>query len=118
MDLDKLVEELMQGVHEIKPGGKAALKELLQEATKEKTTSKELYKDQKKQKSLQNRLSKIESQIKTLEKLIEKDDQQLSNGFVKQIEDAAFFEAYQKKQKELDKLLIEWEEVQEILDAI
>lgn len=36
MDLDKLVEELMQGVHEIKPGGKAALKELLQEATKEK----------------------------------------------------------------------------------
>lgn len=35
-DLDKLIEELMQGVHEIKPGGKAALKELLQEAAKEK----------------------------------------------------------------------------------
>lgn len=91
---------------------------LKKEATKDKSTSKELYEDQKKQKSLQNRLSKIESQIKTLEKLIEKDDQQLSNGFVKQIDDAAFFEAYQKKQKELDKLLIEWEEVQEILDAI
>ncbi len=35
-DLDKLIEELMQGVHEIKPGGKAALKELFQEAAKEK----------------------------------------------------------------------------------
>ncbi len=36
MDLDKLIQELTQGVHEIKPGGNNALKELLQEAAKEK----------------------------------------------------------------------------------
>lgn len=83
-----------------------------------KSSSKSTYEDQKKLKSLQNRLSKIESQIKETEKQIEKDDKQLANGFDKHQDDAAFFKAYQTKQKELEKLLNDWEVVQGELDAL
>jgi ATP-binding cassette subfamily F protein 3 len=70
------------------------------------------YEDQKKAKSLQNRLSKIESQIQQLEKDIQHDDKALASDFDKHIEDATFFAAYEKKKKELEQLLIDWENVQ------
>jgi ATP-binding cassette subfamily F protein 3 len=70
------------------------------------------YEDQKKAKSLQNRLSKIESQIQQLEKDIQHDDKALASNFDKHIEDATFFAAYEKKKKELEQLLIDWENVQ------
>ncbi|MBP6073654.1 MAG: ABC-F family ATP-binding cassette domain-containing protein [Flavobacterium sp.] len=70
------------------------------------------YEDQKKAKSLQNRLSKIESQIQQLEKDIQHDDKALASNYDKHIEDATFFAAYEKKKKELEQLLVDWENVQ------
>ena len=83
-----------------------------------KSNNKVSYEDQKKSKSLQNRLSKIESQIKELEINIQKDDKELASNYNKLIENAAFFMAYEKKKKELDKLLEDWEIVQGEIDAI
>lgn len=83
-----------------------------------KTNNKVSYEDQKKNKSLQNRLSKIESQIRDLEINIQKDDKELASNYDKLIENAAFFTAYEKKKKELDKLLEDWEIVQEEIDSM
>jgi ATP-binding cassette subfamily F protein 3 len=70
------------------------------------------YEDQKKAKSLQNRLSKIESQIQQIEKDIQHDDKALASNYDKHIEDATFFAAYEKKKKELEQFLEDWELVQ------
>ena len=83
-----------------------------------KESNKVSYEDQKKSKSLQNRLSKIESQIKQLEIDIQNDDKALASNYDKHIEDANFFMAYNKKKQELDKLLEDWEIVQEEIDNL
>jgi len=70
------------------------------------------YEDQKKAKALQNKLSKIESQIQQIEKAIQADDKALASNYDKHIEDATFFAAYEKKKKELEQLLEDWENVQ------
>ena len=70
------------------------------------------YEDQKKAKSLQNRLSKIESQIQQLEKDIQHDDKALASNYDKHIGDATFFAAYEKKKKDLEQFLEDWELVQ------
>lgn len=75
------------------------------------------YEEQKKQKSLQNRLSKIESQINELEKAIQKDDENLARNYEKLMEDANFFSAYEKKKKDLDQLMEDWENVQFEIEA-
>jgi ATP-binding cassette subfamily F protein 3 len=67
---------------------------------------------------LQNRLSKIESQIQQLEKDIQHDDKALASNYDKHIEDANFFAAYEKKKKELEKLLEDWENVQLEIEEI
>lgn len=76
------------------------------------------YEEQKKNKALQNRLSKIESQIQQLEKDIQNDDKALASNYDKHVEDAKFFAAYEKKKKELDQLLEDWETVQMEIDAL
>ncbi len=81
-----------------------------------KDNNKASYEDQKKNKSLQNKLSKVESQIKQLEIDIQKDDKALAANYDKHIEDASFFMAYNKKKKDLDRLLEEWEVIQEEID--
>ena len=83
-----------------------------------KESNKTSYEDQKKNKSLQNRLSKVESQIKQLENDIQKDDKALAANYDKHIEDASFFMAYNKKKKDLDQLLEDWETVQGEIDAL
>ena len=80
--------------------------------------SKASYEDQKKNKSLLNRLSKIESQIKQLEIDIQNDDKELASNYDKHIENASFFTSYNKKKAELDKLLSDWEIVQEEIDNL
>jgi ATP-binding cassette subfamily F protein 3 len=82
----------------------------------QKGNSKASYEDQKKGKALQNRLIKVESQIKQLEKDLLHDDKMLASNYDKHIEDAAFFMAYNKKKKDLDQLLLDWEIVQEEID--
>jgi len=83
-----------------------------------KETAKVSYEDQKKSKSLQNRLSKVESQIKQLEIDIQQDDKALASNYDKHVEDANFFIAYNKKKKEMDRLLEEWEIVQGEIDNL
>lgn len=75
------------------------------------------YEEQKKNKSLQNRLNKVESQIQQLEIDIQKDDKELASNYDKLIENAAFFTAYDKKKKELDQLLADWETIQMEIEA-
>lgn len=74
------------------------------------------YQDQKKNKTLQNKLSKIEGQIQQLEADIQKDDRRLAADYEKLMADASFFTAYENKKKELDKLMEEWELVQEEME--
>jgi ATP-binding cassette, subfamily F, member 3 len=82
-----------------------------------KTEKKNLsFEEQKAQKALQNRLSKIESQIQQLEKDIQADDKELASNYDKHIENASFFVAYEKKKKELEQLLEDWEMVQMEMD--
>ena len=87
-----------------------------QDATKE--NNKTSYEDQKKNKSLYNRLSKIESQIKQLEIDIQNDDKMVASNYDKHIENADFFNAYNKKKADLEKLLFDWEVVQEEIDSL
>ncbi|MGX7667014.1 ATP-binding cassette domain-containing protein [Flavobacterium pedocola] len=75
------------------------------------------YEDQKKNKSLQNKLSKIEGQIQQLENDIQKDDKALAENYEKLMQDASFFSAYEKKKKDLEQLLEDWEVVQMELEA-
>ncbi|WP_313804247.1 ATP-binding cassette domain-containing protein [Flavobacterium sp.] len=75
------------------------------------------YEDQKKNKSLQNKLSKIESQIQQLETDIQKDDKALAENYEKLMQDASFFTAYEKKKKDLEQLLEDWETVQMELEG-
>ncbi|MBF6651387.1 glycosyl transferase family 2 [Flavobacterium columnare] len=70
------------------------------------------YEEQKAKKALQNKLSKIESQIQELEKKIQKEDLALAENYEKLSKDTSFFVAYENKKKELDKLMIDWENIQ------
>lgn len=75
------------------------------------------YEEQKAQKTLQNKLSKIESQIQQIENEIQKDDKALAENYEKLMQDASFFSAYEKKKKDLEQLLEDWEMVQMELEA-
>mgnify|MGYP005851589243 CR=1 FL=1 len=59
----------------------------------------------------------MESQIQQLEIDIQKDDKELASNYDKLIENAAFFTAYEKKKKELDQLLADWETIQMEIEA-
>ena len=63
-------------------------------------------------------MSKVESNIKQLEIDIQKDDKALESNYDKHIEDASFFAAYNKKKRDLDKLLEEWEVIQGEIDTL
>ncbi|MDK2772158.1 MAG: ABC-F family ATP-binding cassette domain-containing protein [Flavobacterium sp.] len=99
-----------QNMREIEKKDDVSLRTESKSETKE--TKSLSYEDQKKQKSLQNKLSKIESQINELEKAIQKDDENLAKNYEKLIEDTNFFTAYEKKKKDLEQLMEDWENVQ------
>jgi len=75
------------------------------------TSSKEQYKNQKKVKSLHNKLSKTEASITQLEKEIKEIDFELSINYEETIAKPNFFEGYQKKKKELEVLMDNWETI-------
>lgn len=76
------------------------------------------YEDQKKNKSLMNRLSKVESEIKSIEESLRKDDLELASNYDKHHENAAFFEAYERKKRDLDGLMAKWEDIQLEIDSL
>ncbi|WP_417352237.1 ABC-F family ATP-binding cassette domain-containing protein [Flavobacterium alkalisoli] len=91
-------------------------KDVVKKTVAPKESKQVSYEDQKKNKALQNKLSKIESQIQQLEINIQKDDKRLETDYEKLMADASFFEAYEKKKKELDTLMADWELVQEEIE--
>lgn len=76
------------------------------------------YEQQKKRKSLQNKLSKIESKINKLEREIKAIDVELQINYEETIAKPDFFEDYQNKKKELDRLMEDWESTTEKLELI
>lgn len=67
------------------------------------------FQDQKKLKSLKNQLSSVESKIGSLEKEIKEIDHNLLVDYDKTISKANFFDGYQAKKKNLEKLMEDWE---------
>ncbi len=91
--------------------------------TKEKkipkeTSNKQEYNDQKKEKTLKNKLSNIESSIQRLEKEISQMDSDLASNYDKTSAKPDFFKTYQKKKAEMEKMMSDWENVQESLEKI
>ncbi len=82
------------------------------------SNSKQAYNDQKKNKSLQNKLSNTEAKISTLEKELKAKDEEMALNYKKVTEKPYFLENYQKKKKELEKLMKSWEVLQGELEAL
>jgi len=79
---------------------------------KEKPVSKkQSYENQKKEKSLSNKLSNIESKINKIERQIKENDAELAKNYDAAIAKPNFFENYQKKKKELESLMKDWEKL-------
>ncbi|MCM4150821.1 glycosyl transferase family 2 [Arenibacter sp. N53] len=79
---------------------------------KEKPKEKNVdFEDQKKIKSLKNRLSSAESDISKLEKEIANIDHELLMNYDATIAKSNFFDAYQKKKKNLEILMKTWENI-------
>lgn len=87
------------------------------EKQKPKLSNKDSYEAQKKAKSLNNKLSNLESKIHSLEKEIKTIDVELATNYDKVVSDPNFFDIYNTKKNKLGKLMVEWEAVQEAIDA-
>lgn len=82
-----------------------------------KESNKAAYQNQKKLKSLSNKLSNIEARITKLEKEIKEKDLALATNYEKTVAQEKFLESYNDKKLELDKLMKQWENVQEELEV-
>jgi ATP-binding cassette subfamily F protein 3 len=76
------------------------------------------FQDQKKLKSLKNKLSTAESKISFLEKEIAEIDHELLMNYDATIAKSNFFESYQGKKKELEKIMKQWEELSIVLEEL
>lgn len=83
-----------------------------------KESNKQSYEEQKKLKSLNNKLSSVESKINTLENEIKAIDFELSINYEEVASDPEFFNAYQNKKDNLERLLLEWESIQKELEQL
>ncbi len=87
------------------------------EAVAPKSKQNTSYEDQKRLKGLKNKLSKVESKISELEKEIAEIDVELAVNYDEVISQPNFFENYQGKKDTLDQLMLDWETLQEELEA-
>lgn len=78
----------------------------VKERTKQQDHS---FEEQKKLKALKNRISNVESDISSLEKEISRIDHDLLMDYDATIAKPNFFDGYQKKKKDLEKLMKSWE---------
>ena len=78
---------------------------------------KDSYEQQKKLKSLNNKLSNLESKISKLEKEIEEKDTELVVNYKKAMAQPEFLKKYESKKKELERLILDWEEIQEQIEV-
>ncbi|MBO0321495.1 ABC-F family ATP-binding cassette domain-containing protein [Muricauda sp. CAU 1633] len=76
------------------------------------------YHTQKKQKSLKNRLSGVEKRISELEREIGEIDHQLLMDYDNTVAKPNFFDNYQKKKKNLESLMEDWEKLSHELELL
>ncbi|WP_194765643.1 ABC-F family ATP-binding cassette domain-containing protein [Tamlana sp. I1] len=75
------------------------------------------YEDQKKLKSLNNKLSNVESKINQLERDLKAIDLELEVNYEETTSKPNFFDNYQKKKKDLEAFMEQWETIQMDIDA-
>ena len=87
-----------------------------QKQIQKKSDNKRSYEVQKKLKSLQNRLSKLEAAIAALEKDIKAIDFELEINYETTVAAPNFFDVYQAKKTELERLMFQWENLTESIE--
>ncbi len=112
--LEERAMENMREVEKISEPKKTAGKK----STAEKSGGKKSYAQQKEIKSLKNKLSNIEAAITKLEKKIKQADVDLAVNYGETAANPEFFDKYQSNKKELEKLMKDWELVQEKLENL
>ena len=116
------VKEFLGGVSDYLEHKKiGSLKELEQQKTegKQKTySSKNNYKNQKEFKKLKKKISGIERAIKSLEKWIKDTDLELEINYDQTIQQQNFFDNYQDRKGELEKLYAQWEDLELQLESL
>lgn len=116
------VKEFLGGVSDYLEHKKiGSLKELEQQKTegKQKTySSKNNYKNQKELKKLKKKISGIERAIKSLEKWIKDTDLELEINYDQTIQQQNFFDNYQDRKGELEKLYAQWEDLELQLESL
>ena len=116
------VKEFLGGVSDYLEHKKiGSLKELEQQKTerKQKTySSKNNYKNQKGLKKLKKKISGIERAIKSLEKWIKDTDLELEINYDQTIQQQNFFDNYQDRKGELEKLYAQWEDLESQLESL
>lgn len=93
----------------------ASLKELEKGPEQGKSSSKSTggdYKKQKKVRSNEQKIIKVEKQISRLEKQIKEIDFELEINYEQTIAQPNFFDSYQQKKQDLERLMQEWEDLQ------
>ena len=93
----------------------ASLKELEKVPKQGKSSPKSSggdYKKQKKARSNEQKIIKIEKQISRLEKEIKEIDFELEINYEQTIAQPGFFDSYQQKKQNLERLMQEWEDLQ------
>jgi len=110
-DIDYYLEErAVANLREVEKRDKAPEKTFAPSETKKS------YEEQKKLKSLNNRLSKVEAQINKLEREIKEIDVELAINYEETVARPDFFDTYQKKKTDLDRLMEDWEKITEEID--
>ncbi len=103
-DIDYYLEE--RKVEDFRAIEKKSAPVKKKEKVKEEQVS---FEDQKKLRSLKNKLKSTENEISNLEKKIASIDQELLLNYDATIAKPNFFESYEKKKKDLEKLMKDWE---------
>lgn len=93
-------------------------KSAVKPAETSKNEGKSNYELQKEQKSIKNQLNKIENQIHKLEQKIEDKDLALANDYEKTSAQPDFFKKYKTDKQQLEKLMTDWENLQEQYDQL
>lgn len=116
------VKEFLGGVSDYLEHKKiGSLKELEQQKTegKQKTySSKNNYKNQKELKKLKKKISGIERTIKSIEEWIKDTDLELEINYDQTIQQQNFFDNYQDRKGELEKLYAQWEDLELQLESL
>ncbi|TQD39865.1 ABC-F family ATP-binding cassette domain-containing protein [Haloflavibacter putidus] len=112
-----LQERAMENMREVEKASEPK-KTTQRKSSEKKSEAKQTYAQQKEIKSLKNKLSNIEASVTKLEKKIKQADVDLAVNYDETAANPEFFDNYQNDKKELEKLMKDWERVQEKLENL